>query len=349
MKIWIDLTNSPHVNFFAGMIMDLQKDHDVLLTCRPLANTIELLDIHALPYHIIGKHYGKSIVNKTLGFIIRICQLLVFLCGKNIDVAISHSSFYSPVVAWFLGIRSIYLNDNEHAQGNRVSFVFADKIMVPKFLDIQKVQKQWAGPEKIIQYPGVKEGIYLWDYKPSISDNFEVDDKEHKKIIFIRPEPWTAQYYKGERSFIDQVLMQLRDIFSIVLLPRGDAQKDYYRQEKFTGITVLEQSISLSDIVENCDLFIGAGGTMTREAAVLGIPTISIYQDELLDVDNFLIEKGFMIHEKKLDAEFVVNFLEDRGKRPPDKQLLHKGKQAYELIKKTLLSNLTTKERTYEH
>jgi hypothetical protein len=349
MKIWIDLTNSPHVNFFAGMIMDLQKDHDALLTCRPLANTIELLDIHALPYHVIGKHYGKSIVNKTLVYIIRICQLLVFLCGKNIDVAISHSSFYSPVVAWLLGIRSIYLNDNEHAQGNRVSFVFADKIMVPEFVELKKIQKQGAGPAKIIQYQGVKEGIYLWDYTPSISDNFEVDDREDKKIIFIRPESWTAQYYQGETNFIDTLLVQLKDTANIMLLSRGDIQKDYYRQDKFAGITVLEKSISLTDIMANCDLFMGAGGTMTREAAVLGIPTISIYQDKLLDVDNFLIEKGSMIHKKKLDAEFVVNFLEDRGKRPPDKELLDKGKEAYELIKKTLLSNLTTTGRTYEH
>ena len=340
MKIWIDLTNSPHVNFFAGMINELRKKHEVVLTCRPLANTIELLDIHELPCDIIGKHYGKSIVKKGVGFILRISQLFVFLRKREIDVAISHSSFYSPVVAWLLGIRSIYLNDNEHAEGNKVSFIFADKIMVPEFLDLQKVQKQWAGAEKIIQYPGVKEGIYLWDYEPSISDNFEVDDREDKKIIFIRPEPWTAQYYQGETNFLDTLLMQLKDTAKIMLLPRGDIQKDYYRQDKFAGITVLEKSISLTDIMANCDLFIGAGGTMTREAAVLGIPTISIYQDKLLDVDNFLIKKGSMIHKKKLDAEFVVNFLEDRGKRPPDKELLDKGKEAYELIKKTLLTNL---------
>lgn len=339
MKIWIDLTNSPHVNFFASMIRELQRYHDVVITCRSLANTIELLDIHAIPYHIIGKHYGKSIVNKTLGFIIRICQLLVFLCGKNIDVAISHSSFYSPVVAWLLGIRSIYLNDNEHAEGNRVSFVFADKIMMPEFVNLKNIKKQWAREKKIIQYPGVKEGIYLWHCKPATSNTFEFDDRENKKVIFIRPEPWTAQYYQGETNFIDTLLVDLKDTAKIMLLPRGDIQKEYYRQDKFAGITVIEKSINLTDIMGNCDLFIGAGGTMTREAAVLGIPTISIYQDKLLDVDNFLIEKESMIHKKKLDAEFVVNFLEDRGKRPPDKELLDKGKEAYELIKKTLLNN----------
>ena len=72
-------------------------------------------DMQTLPHRVLGKHYGKSIVKKAVGFILRIFQLLVFLRRRKIDVAISHSSFYSPVVAWLIGIRSIYLNDSEHA------------------------------------------------------------------------------------------------------------------------------------------------------------------------------------------------------------------------------------------
>lgn len=340
MKIWIDLTNSPHVNFFSGMIRELQQSHEVLLTCRPLANTIELLELFGFSYHVIGKHYGQNKLKKALGFMVRIRQLYSFLRSKGIDVAISHSSFYSPVVAWLLGIRSIYLNDNEHAAGNRISFIFADQIMIPEFLDLKKVRRQWAKVEKIIKYPGVKEGIYLWHYRQKNAINTRVEARKKKKVVFIRPEPWTAQYYKGERNFIDDLLIDLKDRFKIVVLPRGKVQEDYYRQEKFTGIIVPEKSISLTDIMANCDLFIGAGGTMTREAAVLGIPTISIYQDSLLDVDNFLIGKGFMTHKRRLDAEFVKNFLKNIRKKTPDKQLLYKGKEAYELIKTTLLKKI---------
>ena len=161
----------------------------------------------------------------------------------------------------------------------------------------------------------------------------------YKRQIFVRPEPWTAQYYNGELNFIDDLLIDLKDKYKIVLLPRGKVQEEYYRQERFTGITVPVKSISLNDIMEDCELFIGAGGTMTREAAVLGIPTISIYQDKLLDVDNFLIEKGAMVHKRDLSAEFVIRFLNSMDKRPPDRQLLDKGKEAYALILKTLLNN----------
>jgi|GEM_PF-2816311 len=97
----------------------------------------------------------------------------------------------------------------------------------------------------------------------------------------------------------------------------------------------------LTDIMENCDVFIGAGGTMTREAAVLGIPTISTYQDSLLGVDQFFVSKGYMIHRKQLDADFVINFMEQQERKIPDTDLLGKGKQAYELITKVILKEST--------
>ena len=193
MKIWIDITNSPHVNFFKGLIADLLREHEVLITCRPLANTVELLELFGFSYHLVGKHYGQSKLKKTSGFPVRVLQLCNFLKKEAVDVAISHSSFYSPVVSRLLGVRCIYLNDNEHAEGNRISFVCADEIMVPEYLDLNKTRKQWARPDKIRKYPGVKEGIYLWHYRAKAPDGFEYVKSADRKSIYVRPEPWTAQ------------------------------------------------------------------------------------------------------------------------------------------------------------
>lgn len=319
------------------MIRELAREHELILTCRPLANTIEMLELFEFKYHIIGEHYGRDKIKKAFGFLIRVSQLYDFLRTRKIDVAISHSSFYSPIVSRLLGIRCIYLNDNEHADGNRVSFIFADQILIPEFMHMEKVVEQWANRRKVTKYPGVKEGIYLWCYHPGTSTDFAIEGKGEKKVVFIRPEPWTAQYYNGKCNFIDELLMELQSRFTVILLPRGSAQEAYYRQERFAGIIVPKKSMTLSSIMENCDLFIGAGGTMTREAAVLGIPTISIYQDQLLDVDKFLIEKGFMFHEARLDIATVVDIMDKIEKRPPNRDLLHKGQSAYALIKDSIL------------
>ena len=335
MKIWIDLTNSPHVNFFADMVRELQEDHEILLTCRPLANTIDLLEMKRFEYHVVGKHYGASKIKKAFGFPLRVFQLCCFLRRRRIDVAISHSSFYSPVVAQLLGIRSIYLNDNEHAAGNKISFLFANTIMVPEFLSMDSIRRQWGNPKKVIQYPGVKEGIYLARLNKKTCDAVRQSGVPE---IFIRPEPWTAQYYRSAINFMDDLIISLKDRYRIILMPRGEQQAKHYRQARFLGITIPPEPLTLEAVASRCSLFIGAGGTMTREAAVLGIPTISVYQDELLDVDKYLIEQGYMIHKKELTMDFVVKFLNENSRSSPRGDLMSKGRTSFDLIKATLLN-----------
>jgi predicted glycosyltransferase len=138
---------------------------------------------------------------------------------------------------------------------------------------------------------------------------------------------------------MDDMLAELKGEHDIIILPRGREQAEHYKEGKFAGIAVVEKSMSLNDIIARCDLFIGAGGTMTREAAVLGCPTISVYQDELLDVDRYLISQGCMVHNTNPTADYVRNFLNEAGKRPPQKSLLEKGRKAYELIRSVLLEN----------
>ncbi|HXK36907.1 MAG TPA: DUF354 domain-containing protein, partial [Candidatus Paceibacterota bacterium] len=110
-----------------------------------------------------------------------------------------------------------------------------------------------------------------------------------------------------------------------------------YRQARFDGITVPIEPLTLEMLASRCSLFIGAGGTMTREAAVLGIPTLSVYQGALLAVDRYLIDQGYMTHRTRLTAEFVNRFLGAVRRQPPRDDLLRKGSAAAKLIKNVLL------------
>jgi predicted glycosyltransferase len=111
----------------------------------------------------------------------------------------------------------------------------------------------------------------------------------------------------------------------------------HYQQEKFSRITVPNEPIDFDEIIKDCNLFIGAGGSMTREAAILGIPTISVYQDTLLKVDEYLIENKMMLHEPYLTSNKVVNAIEQLRINPPSIELINKGKKAYELLKSEIL------------
>lgn len=336
MKIWFDLTNSPHVQFFRQMIGELQDEgHEVVITSRNAANTTELLDLYGMDYTIVGKSYGKKLRNKILGNIVRVRDLVKFVKKHNVDAAISQSSFTSAIAGRLAGVPTIYTNDNEHAMGNKISFVCAHKVFVPEFIPVKSVTNLLVSSKKVRQYPGVKEGIYLWgkysDFKP----------QEHStKRIYYRPEPYFAQYYKGKTNVLDDALIELKQDYEIIILPRDDNQRQHFANEKFNGIKVCQRPMTFDEIAADCSLFIGAGGTMTREMAVIGVPTVSIYQDALLDVDRFLISEGLMLHNPNLNASQIREIIRNAQAKPADISLLNKGKEAYNMIKSCLL-NLT--------
>jgi len=316
---------------FHDLIRDLeQRGHEIIITSRPLANTIELLDQRGLKHTVVGEHYGKNLFKKIFGYPIRVWQLRNYLKPLKPDLAISQSSFHSPVVAKLLGIPAIYTNDNEHAMGNRPAFLFADTILIPENLATEKVARWGVSAKKVIQYPGVKEGIYLWEKGASIWQSRT--NHSGKAEIYIRPEPQTAQYYKGKQNFLDETIEGLKASCNITILPRTSEQQSHYKQDKFKGVFVPDKPLAFDEIAAKCTLFIGAGGSMTREMAILGIPTISVYQDELLDVDGYLLEQQLMRHEPNLNAGQVQDYLQKLATSAPSTDLLNKGKKAYQLF-----------------
>lgn len=340
MKIWLDLSNSPHINLFSGLIHDLGHRHEIIVTARPLANTIALLELHGIQHTVVGKHYGGARLAKAYGYPVRVWQLWRFLKDRHIDVAVSQSSFHSPVVARLLGVRSIYMNDNEHALGNIPAFLAASTILVPECFSAEDLRSQYASARKVLRYPGVKEGIYLHRLDPALRQAHSLRSDKARRSVYVRPEPWTAQYYKASVNFLDNLLLGLKDEVAVSLLPRDQEQAKHYSEPRFKGVRVVARALDIADIAPHCDLFIGAGGTMTREMAVLGIPTISVYQEKLLDVDRYLLKAGAMVHRLRLTASEALQHLERSARRPANRELLEKGRQAYQLIESAILGNL---------
>lgn len=335
MKIWIDISNSPHINLFNDLIHELTSNgHEIIVTSRPLSNTISLLNNKNIPHTSIGKHYGKSIFRKLIGFPVRVFQLYQFLRKKKINVAVSQSSFHSPITAWLLRIPSVYTNDNEHAAGNIQAFIFATTILIPEILSKNKKLIRFLNMNKVVHYPGLKEGIYLWRIQKKT--HIKIDNK-NKKTIYIRPEPYAAQYYNGRINFLDDTIKQLQHEANIVILPRDHIQKKHYLQSEFYKIKVAESNMHVENIVNECDIFIGAGGSMTREMAILGIPTISVYQDNILEVDRYLIKNNIMKHDPSLSVKKIRDFISSTEINKTNNEMMKKGKKAYYILKNEIL------------
>ncbi|MBL4746999.1 MAG: DUF354 domain-containing protein [Flavobacteriaceae bacterium] len=302
MNIWVDITNAPHVIFFKKFIEQWKNQgHNVIVTARELSGSIELLKINDISFIEIGNHYGARKIQKLKGLAIRCLQLRRFLANKSIDVAVSQSSFYSPLVAKMLGVRCIYTNDNEFAKGNVIANIFATKILYPECM--QPVIAKSFFYKKFCYYPGTKEGIYL--------SNLELPKQtpSDKYRIGIRPEPWTAQYHQRDDAPLVGMLKHLNETSSLTILPRDKKQAEFFKSLNLSQLKVLNTPLSLIEIYQNFDLFIGAGGSMSRELAFLGLPCLSMYQGELLRVDNYLIDRGVMLHNKAPTASYISELL----------------------------------------
>jgi predicted glycosyltransferase len=340
MKIWFDISNSPQVHLFKDMLEDLRRQgHEIVVTSRPLANTIELLDSEKIQHTIVGKHYGKKLSNKLFGYPIRVYRLWHFLRDKQIDLSVSQSSFHAPVVAKLLGVRSIYTNDNEHALGNVPAFLFANTILLPQNFKIDNQILSRLISKKVIHYPGVKEGIYLWrkSYTKKIGN---LDIINNSINVYIRPEPSTAQYYKGGENFLDEFIVQTKQDFKITVLPRNKEQRQHYASSQFNGVKMPETILSFDEIVKDCSVFIGAGGSMTREMALVGIPTLSVYQDKLLSVDNNLIDQKLLVYNPRFTFHDVNDLL--LSNQQQKNMYMNYGKEAYELFLATINNKKST-------
>jgi predicted glycosyltransferase len=329
MKIWIDFINTPQVTFFIPFIEDFRKNgHEVMLTCRDSGNTVALLEQYNLPFQIIGEKAGKGKLQKLMLFPRRLISLFSFITKNKPDIAASQSSFYQPIVARLMGIPCLYTNDNEHAKGNFFGFFFANRVILPVMLKENRSAKRWPLKQKLSFYPSVKEAIYL-----SQRSDLKALTSGKKSRIYFRPEPWSAQYYSGPLNFFDETLLKLAEEYELMVLPRDGNQREHYLQAKFKKIHVAQKPLLLDNIISDCLLFIGAGGSMTREMAVLNIPVISIYQSDLLAVDNYLIGKGCMVINNRIRYDEIKSFIASWTGSANDNLILREGEQSFTMIK----------------
>jgi predicted glycosyltransferase len=291
MKIWFDITNSPHVLFFKPIIDVLKKDNEIIITTRKHSQTIDLLKLYDMKYDVIGEHAGKSKIKKLFEYFSRMKRLYYYAKDKNIDTVVVHQSPYSMMPAFFLGIKKkVFIFDNETAQfQNMLAIPFATHVLCPEAITKKRIYFK-----KLIKYPGIKESVYVKKTPSKI-----------KKQIIMRPEPWSASYYSGKKDILTPIINGLYDKWKIILLPRDQKQKEYYNK-KFGKKVVIPKKISDGPkLISESSIVIGAGGTMNREAVALGVPVISTYNGKVLAVDRWLIDKKLMYHYDVVTSETV--------------------------------------------
>lgn len=307
MKIWIDLTNAPHVRFFKNIIEYFQDQGDeVLVTGRKFGDIHKLMDLFGFEFISIGKH-GVTLGQKLEESTLRAHELSKLIIKEKPDVAISKHSIELPRVTFGLNIPSVYVLDNEHAlAANKLTLPLCNRIIMPQAIDMWTLLRVGADPNKIISYKGTSEIIHFknFDYNENIFEDLELNLKKEKTIL-MRPEPSLASYLDADckKSVLTPVVDVLEEHANILVIPRFKEQEEIFKN--YENVTIIKPPVDTFSLIKKCDLVIGAGGTMNREAAIVGTPVISCYPGTTLSVDQFYIDQNRMFRSN--NVEEIIN------------------------------------------
>jgi uncharacterized protein len=324
MKIWIDFTASAHPLVFRPLVELLQTEgHEVEITAREYAQTLQLIESHGMSATVIGHHGGRSALGKARQLRTRLKALRRWAAPRGFNLALAHGSHELTMTARRLGIPSATTFDYEwawlqHQLGCRA----ATRVVVPESIPPERLARYSAVPPKLQRYPGLKEEYYLSDFEPDprVLEPWELD--AGRILVVLRPPPDVSLYHRHSNPLFPQTLEHLGtspDVHAVVI-PRTEEQRAYVQSLELPSVVLPERAVDAQSLIALSDLVVSAGGTMNREAAALGVPVYTTYGGRLGGVDEQLIREGRLrplTDPRALDLRKRDGAAADRIRRDP--------------------------------
>lgn len=285
MKIWYDASAGKHIRYGAAIAKQFRKSgHEVIFTTREHPDTLALAKSIGETPLIVGKYGPSSASTRLKESAKRVLELSNLFKDNVPDVAINSQSVELCRVAFGLSIPTIMTADTPYAEAvNRLTIPLVNVLVASNAIPARIFRRY--GARKIIQFNGVDEIAWMQGFKPS--RKFETG----KPLIVVRQMESKASYAHGKVDFSEKLAKKLGKLGKVFFLPR-------YEVRKVEGLLTSESFVDTVELVSNADLVVGVGGTIGREAALQGIPSIvvSARTRELRGrtyVNEFLSKEGF--------------------------------------------------------
>jgi predicted glycosyltransferase len=299
MRIWIDLDNSPHAHFFAPIIRRLEEaGYEVVVTARRFGQVEEIALSHGLRYLVIGRHRTpRFFFTRAMATVVRALRLALYGLRARPAIAVNHGSRAHVIAAWLLRIPVLTIYDYEFVSSALFSKM-ATKILLPEAIPTRTLELQQIDLRKVIRYPGFKENVYLSGLRLStaVFDDLKLDPR--RLIITVRPPATWAHYHNHHSEVLFRALVErLRGEpdSQVIVLPRtreqGETLKKSYGMRS-PPFRVCDQAVDALSLMAHSDAVLSGGGTMTREAAILGTPAYSLFAGKPGAIDAALELEG---------------------------------------------------------
>ena len=268
-----------------------------MLTSRNYREVTKLGKLRKLNLKFIGKHGGAEKIDKLLASTNRINQLSKFIKKQSPDIAVSFCSPEASRVSFGLGIKHIAFSDSPHAEAvMRLSIPIIHKLLIPWIIPKNKFVKFGMDKKNIIQYRAIDASIIA---KREIREKTKIKKNKKRKTILIRVEEDQAAYSskntKKTISIINHIIKEFT-IEDILVLGRYEKQISFLKKTFGKKIKIFNKVIDGKALLSSVDVFVGSGGTMTAEAALLGVPTISYNAAPNL-IENYLVKSKLVKRE----------------------------------------------------
>ena len=297
-KIWIDILTPKQLLFAHYLSKKFSKRKvKLIFTSRQYDEVESLAKLHRINLTVIGKHGGGTKIGKLEASSDRTLKLAKFVHEQEPDYLISFCSPEATRVAYGLGIKHIAFTDSPHAEAvMRLCLPYVTKLMTPWIIPKSAFTKYGIAAKDIIHYRTIDANITL--QARSVMSDVHI---EPKKIV-VRLEEDQASYVKITESFdIADRLTREFETSDILVLGRYDSQIKKFKE--YTHAPITKMAIDGKKLLENTSLFIGSGGTMTAESALMGVPTITFSAAPNF-IEQYLIKKKLII--KETDPEKII-------------------------------------------
>ena len=310
MKVWLDVLTPKQANFLGELQHRLEASGaKTFLTTREYREVNQLLQLKGLKATAVGRHGGERLKDKLLESSNRISALAKIVTEQGIDVAISFSSPEAARVAFGLKIPHYCVSDSPHAEAvSKLTIPLSLKLFTPWIIPEQAWTRYGIKPRDLVRYRALDPIAWLSHHKGDSKalDSLKLDAS--KPIIVVRtPEEYASYLADRQESIAGKVtdtVAKLVDVdggsSQIVILPRYEMQAERFVKKFGNRVVVPDHVIDAISLMRISSVFLGGGGTMTAEAALLGLPVISYYPGEPTFVERFLIRYGLV--ERILDS-----------------------------------------------
>jgi predicted glycosyltransferase len=289
MRIWYDACTGKHTRYGAAIGKRLRKTgNEFIFTTREHPDTVALAKILGEKPIVVGKYNPSTLTSRLEESAERVIEFSKLFKDNRPDIAIAHQSVELCRTAFGLGIPIILTADTPHALAtNRLTIPFAHTVVVSEALPKSFTRAYCA--KNVVSFKGVDEVAWIKNFKPTRIVGLK------KPLIVVRQIESKAAYAGGKQDNAKTLVDKLAALGNVHLIERYNEQGDPF--------AVKEGLMDSANLVANADLVVSYGGTIAREAALQGVPSIAISDMAKTYVNTYLAKKEFplfIIAEQKV-------------------------------------------------